>query len=69
MGPLPNSLTKELEMTPFPIYELAALVFIAACMLLACLAHRARKRVQAHMSALGSVEGRDATHIHRRNGR
>jgi hypothetical protein len=56
-------------MTPFAIYELAALVFIAACMLLACLAHGARKRVQAHMAALGWEETSEASHIHRRNGR
>jgi hypothetical protein len=56
-------------MTPFAIYELAALVFIAACMLLACLAHGARKRVQAQMSALGREEASAATHIHRRNDR
>jgi hypothetical protein len=52
-------------MTSLAIYEVVSLIFIAACMLLACGAHAASRRVQAHLAVLAREQANQASPTHR----
>jgi hypothetical protein len=52
-------------MTPLAIYEGVSLIFIAACMLIACGARAASRRVQADLAALAREQANQANPTHR----